>query len=251
MSVNASRREDRPVAVVTGGCSGIGAGITRELAGQGMAVFATYHDNAAGAAALADELTIHTMRIDLASQPPESVIPAALDGYGRVDYLVNSAAVVDTDPLREVRLASVMRTLRVNTAAPLLLVAELARLAAAGVNRCRAVVNISSIAERFRGPDSIAYEASKAALSHVTRALAHDLAREGIRVNAVAPGAVDSARKQHDPGWDAEFVGGLVPWGRVGEPADIATVVHFLLTDNAEYLTGQVLYVDGGLSLRL
>lgn len=247
---------DRRVVVVTGGCTGIGAGITRRLAETGSRVFATYNSNEAGARALVSEsarwpgeVAVHA--VDLADADPGGLLDAAIAGFGTIHHLVNCAAVVDSTSLTGLTMESVERTLRVNVAVPLLMVAALVERHDAGSVDVRSIVNVSSVAERFRSPDSLAYDASKAALSQLTRGLALDLAPRGIRVNAVAPGAIHTERKSADPSWDPSVVGRLVPAGRVGTPEDVADVVEFLVADSAPYTTGQVIYVDGGLALRL
>ncbi len=247
---------DASVVVVTGGCTGIGAGITRRLVEAGSRVFATYNTNDRGARGLVSECAdlpgeVVVRAVDLVDEDLASVLDGAITSFGTIRHLVNCAAIVDSNSLVGTTMESIERTLRVNVAVPLLLVAALVERHDAGIVDARSIVNVSSVAERFRGPDSLAYEASKAALSQLTRGLAVDLAPRGIRVNAVAPGAIHTERKSADPAWDPAVVGRLVPAGRVGTPADVAEVVEFLVADTAHYVTGQVIYVDGGLSLRL
>lgn len=114
-----------------------------------------------------------------------------------------------------------------------------------------AIVNVSSIHGGAGFPGHAAYAATKGALNALTRALAIDLAPRGIRVNAVAPGLIEVPRYHEMPDYSRERTARRVPWGRMGEPADVAGVVAFLASAAAGYVTGQVLYVDGGINARM
>jgi 3-oxoacyl-[acyl-carrier protein] reductase len=163
---------------------------------------------------------------------------------GPVDVLVNNAAHCETpDTFGALTADGLRRHYEVNAIAPALLISELASRQRDGREPC--VVNVSTDAARAF-PGQIGYGTSKAALEALTRAAALDLGAAGIRVNAVAPGPVQT-------GWmDAETyarVGDIVPLGRVGEPADIADAVVFLASRQARWITGQVLQVAGGHAL--
>jgi NAD(P)-dependent dehydrogenase (short-subunit alcohol dehydrogenase family) len=243
------------VVLVTGGCRGIGAAISRRLVAEQLRVVATYKTSRVQAERLerCAPSSLRAVPADFAAEgfDPEQFIDDAIGVFGVLDHLVCCAAVVDDRKLDQLTLASVTEVFTVNVAAPALLVAAICRRIEQGMRPLNSIVCVSSVAERYRGPDSLSYEASKAALSQLTRGLAHDLAPQGTRANAVAPGAIHTERKAVDPAWDRQAVGQLVPLGRTGEPADIADVVAFLLSEDASYLTGQVIYVDGGLSTRL
>ncbi|HEX6288647.1 MAG TPA: SDR family oxidoreductase [Herpetosiphonaceae bacterium] len=247
---------DRAV-LVTGANSGIGAGITRLLSASGYAVLGTYFSHPERADELRSSLRASGGRVamvqaDLADPLYDyhGLVAAAIDELGDLNAVVNCAAEVSTIRFRDVTTDDFDRLICLNLRAPLF-ISQAAFLAhQAGVCRLTAIVNISSVSDRYvwHGP---AYEASKAGLSMITRSIGFELAQAGIRVNAVAPGSVASERSLAEPGWSRELIGEIVPMGRAGEPEDVANVVHFLLSDAAAYLTGQVLYVDGGLSLRL
>ena len=172
------------------------------------------------------------------------LIDAVVARAGSVDVLVNNAAHCEApDTIDELSHGSLERHYRVNAIAPALLIAEVARRHSGGEAPC--VVNISTDAARAF-PGQVGYGTSKAALEAITRATALDLARRGIRVNAVAPGPVQTGWMSHGL---AARVADLVPMGRVGDPDDIADAVVFLASRQARWITGQVLQVAGGHAL--
>jgi 3-oxoacyl-[acyl-carrier protein] reductase len=245
---------DDRVVLVTGGAGGIGAAISRAFAEEGARVVIHYlaeqpaapdgvsweHTLPDGAAALAAELGGTAVSADLAEPDAAARL---FDAIGHVDVLVNNAAHCETpDSIDAFTPASLERHYRVNAIAPALLTAELARRAG---DPPPCVVNISTDAARAF-PGQVGYGTSKAALEAFTRAAALDLGPAGIRVNAVAPGPVQT-------GWMTdelvEQVRQAVPLGRPGDPADIADAVVFLASHQARWITGQVLQVAGGHAL--
>ncbi|MCK1798870.1 SDR family oxidoreductase [Streptomyces sp. XM4193] len=249
--------------LVTGGSANIGAAISRAFAAQGARV-AIHHlteerpapegtrwghltPEAAGAEELARELANGSAAVsaDLSvPRAPARLIAEATELLGPLDVLVNNAAHCESpDTVDSLTAESLERHYRVNVVAPALLIAEAARLHDGG--RSLAVVNLSTDAARAF-PGQIGYGTSKAALEALTRATALDLAGRNIRVNAVAPGPVQT-------GWmDGELVAEVrrtVPLGRPGEPEDIADAVVFLASHQARWITGQVLQVAGGHAL--
>ncbi|MBG0831559.1 SDR family oxidoreductase [Planomonospora sp. ID67723] len=241
-----------PVVLVTGGSSGIGAGVVRRLHADGHRILATSHRHPERAQALLTDLdpagrTLAFTPADLSAPAgtAEDLVERAVARYGRLDALVHCAATVDITPAAELTAARFTDVLTTNVVAAFLL----ARAAAAHPH-LGAVVFVSSVAARFTGPDSAAYEASKAALSMLTRTLAAEYAPR-VRINAVAPGAIDVERTLADPAWPRDMLARRIPLGRVGTPADVAAAIAVLLGDDARYLTGQILTVDGGLALSL
>ena len=240
--------------LVTGGAGGIGAAISRAFAREGARVVIHYlaeqptapdgvsweHTLPGGAAALAAELGGIGVSADLAAQDAAA---ALFDAAGPVDVLVNNAAHCESpDTIDALTADGLERHYRVNAIAPALLTAELARRAG---DPPPCVVNISTDAARAF-PGQLGYGSSKAALEAFTRAAALDLGPRGIRVNAVAPGPVQT-------GWMTdelvEQVRQLVPLGRPGDPEDIADAVVFLASHQARWIAGQVLQVAGGHAL--
>ncbi|MEW2620943.1 SDR family oxidoreductase [Streptomyces sp. NPDC048106] len=240
-----------PVTLVVGGSSGVGAAVVRRLHADGHRILATYHHHPERADALAADLDSKRRRPvfvpGVLADPggPEGLVGQAVALYGRLDSVVHCAAVIDTTRLDELTAAGFDNVLHTNVTAAFLLLR-----AAAMQPTMRAAVVISSIAATFTGPDSAAYEASKAATSMLTRSLAAAYAPR-VRINAVAPGAVETERSLADPGFPRAMLQGRIPLGRLAEPTDIANVAAFLLGQDAAYLTGQVITVDGGLSLKL
>ncbi|PXY27009.1 SDR family NAD(P)-dependent oxidoreductase [Prauserella muralis] len=250
------------IVLVTGAASGIGAAIARAFAAQGARVAAHYLDGqeepppgvswehhttpAEQAERFAAELGgAVAVAADLASPGAAATLFGEVERrLGPVDVLVNNAAHCESpDTVDSLSAEALERAYRVNAIAPALLTAELARRSGPGQAPC--VVNISTDAARAF-PGQIGYGTSKAALEALTRASALDLAAAGIRVNAVAPGPVQT-------GWMGEElleqVRAIVPLGRAGEPDDIADAVVFLASRQARWITGQVLQVAGGHAL--
>ncbi|MBK1786451.1 SDR family NAD(P)-dependent oxidoreductase [Prauserella cavernicola] len=251
------------VVLVTGGSGGIGEAISRAFAAQGARVAVHHHagereppgrarwahvtPHAEAARSLADELTgAVSVAADLAAPDAASrLLDAVEDRLGPVDVLVNNAAHCETpDSIGELTAEGLERHYRVNAVAPALLISELARRHRPE-RPAPCVVNISTDAARAF-PGQIGYGTSKAALDGLTRATALDLGPTGIRVNAVAPGPVQTGWM--DDAMEAQ-VSDLVPLRRVGEPGDIADGVVFLASRQARWVTGQVLQVAGGHAL--
>jgi 3-oxoacyl-[acyl-carrier protein] reductase len=255
---------DGQVVLVTGAGAGIGAAIARAFAAQGARV-AVHHLPAQGppppgarwehvtppAAAvreLASELGgAAVVAADLAAPDAAGHLFGRVEErLGPVGVLVNNAAHCESpDTLDTLTAESLARHHRVNSIAPALLTAELARRARGRGGTAPCVVNVSTDAARAF-PGQIGYGTSKAALEAFTRAAALDLAASGIRVNAVAPGPVQTGWIEADR---IDEVRALVPLGRVGEPEDVADAVVFLASRQARWITGQVLQVAGGHAL--
>jgi 3-oxoacyl-[acyl-carrier protein] reductase len=249
--------------LVTGGSGNIGAAISRAFAAQGARVAVHHLDRdppapagtawahitpaAEAAAALAEELGNGSFSVSADLSEPDGAVRLArevADRAGAVNVLVNNAAHCETpDTVDTLTHASLERHYRVNAIAPAVLIAEAARLRRGREPLC--VVNVTTDAARAF-PGQTGYGTSKAALEAVTRSTALDLAARGIRVNAVAPGPVQTGWMDEDVLARAE---GIVPMGRVGEPEDIADAVVYLASHQARWVTGQVLQVAGGHAL--
>lgn len=242
----------RPVALVTGSTSGIGAAIARRLSQDGFSVVVHSRSSAEAGQALADELeSAIYVQADLAEDADRvRLVRQAIDAWGQLDVLVNNAGISRVIPHADLAAATpaIWQELHeVNVVAPFRLVAEaeLALRAAARRGRAGCVVNVSSHAGVRPKGASIPYAASKAALNHMTRLLALSLGPE-IRVNAVAPGLVDTPLTadwtQAQQLWKERS-----PMRRAASPDDIAQAVAMLVA--SDYLTGEILLSDGGLNL--
>jgi NAD(P)-dependent dehydrogenase (short-subunit alcohol dehydrogenase family) len=241
-----------PVALVTGSTSGIGAAIARRLSSEGYAVVLHSRSSAEAGLALAAELGKATyIQADLADDADiVRLVREAVSWGGRLDVLVNNAGISRVIPHANLRAASpdIWNEMhQVNVVAPFRLVAEAetALRDAARHGRPACVVNVSSHAGVRPKGASIPYAASKAALNHVTRLLAVSLAPD-IRVNAVAPGLVDTPLTAD---WTAaqELWRERSPMRRAATPEDVAQIVGMLVA--SDYLTGEILLSDGGLNL--
>ncbi|MEV6118760.1 SDR family oxidoreductase [Streptomyces sp. NPDC052109] len=243
-----SEREDRPVALVTGSTSGIGEAVARRLSADGTRVVLHSRRSTEAGEALATELGGVYVRADLAvEEEARGLVEAALDRYGRLDVLVNNAGIsrpIPHDDLAAATPADWRQLLEVNLIAPwVLCTAALPALRTSPAGG--SIVNITSHAGVRPKGASVPYAAGKAALNHVTRLLAAALAPD-VRVNAVAPGLVDTPMTK---GWTQAHAlwRDRAPMGRPAQPADVADLVASVIAST--YLTGEVILLDGGLNL--
>ncbi|MBM7069588.1 SDR family NAD(P)-dependent oxidoreductase [Actibacterium sp. 188UL27-1] len=227
------------IALVTGGASGIGRSIVEDLA--------TDHDVALSynTTMPATWLPGHAVACDLATDgAPQHLINQVMDHFGQLDLIVNNAGVIAETPAEAIDLTSHRKIFEVNVLAPMALLAA----ALPHLRPGAAVINISSQNARLPALAAPAYSASKAALETWTRAMAKTLGPRGIRVNAVAPGAVERAENARPPDLIALFEKETA-LGRLATAQDIAAAVRFLASDKAGAITGEILTVNGGYRL--
>ncbi|MGI9254961.1 MAG: SDR family NAD(P)-dependent oxidoreductase, partial [Thermomicrobiales bacterium] len=179
----------------------------------------------------------------------ERVIDAALARFGGLDILVNNAGVTRAQSLENTTEALYDEMFDLNIKAYFFCARRaLPALRASGRG---SIVNISSVHGGGGFADHVAYAATKGAIVAFTRTLAVEVASQGIRVNAIAPGLIEVPRYFDNPTYDSAAAGAMVPVGRVGLPKDIGPTAAFLCGDGASFITGQVLYVDGGTNAKM
>ncbi len=241
------------VAVVTGGCRGIGAAITQCLAEAGAHVAAGYNRGAETAEALAAGLRAEGRSISLHQgnvAEPDScarVVREVLDQQGRIDFLVNNAGINVDKTVRKMSVDDWHAVLRVNLSGAFYMIkAVLNHMTDRGSGR---IVNISSVIGQSGNIGQANYAASKSGQFGFTKSLALEVARKGITVNCVAPGFIDTEMVASVPKAVLDTVIGRIPVGRLGQASEVARCVRFLLEDEAGYITGAVLAVNGGLEM--
>jgi NAD(P)-dependent dehydrogenase (short-subunit alcohol dehydrogenase family) len=245
-----------PVMLVTGGSRGIGAAIVRAAAAAGYEIALTYADDRAAAEAVAAEVNGSGRRAvivqaDVAREADVLATYAAVDdAFGRLDALAINAGITGRfTRVDEIDVATLERVLAVNVTGAFLCAREaVRRMSTARGGSGGAIVVVSSRAAGLGSPgEYVHYAASKAAVDTLTRGLAKEVAGEGIRVNAVAPGLIDT--EIHARGGRPERVARItptIPMERIGTAGEVAATVLWLLSDDASYVTGAILDVSGG-----
>ncbi|WP_300066975.1 SDR family oxidoreductase [uncultured Ruegeria sp.] len=232
----------KKVALITGGARGIGRAIVEDLSRDHRVAFtwlSTEPDNSL----IGDDLLAIQSDLTEAGQA-EKVVDQVIDRFGQVDVIVNNAGLVRSTPKEDFRAEEHRVMLDLNLLAPAALLAA----ALPHLKRGASLVSISSMNAVLPPKDAVTYGASKAALNLWTRGMAKELGPSGIRVNAIAPGAINIPEAPRPEELTALFVKDTA-LGRAGTPEDIAKVVRFLASDAAGFVTGEVLGVTGGYRL--
>ena len=241
---------DDRVAIVTGAGTGIGAETARHLASQGIgiALVGRRVELLEHVAATLPSATSIVVADDLAdAAAPRRIVKAVEQAMGRLDVIVNNAAAFVLKPFGEFEVAELDAILATNVRAPFLLVQE--ALPLLEKSPAAVVVNVSSAAAVMFRPRQAAYALSKAALEHLTKQLAAELAPRRIRVAGIRPGPIDTplhAVATSDPRERLMELGRTVPLGRVGRPDEIARWIGHLVDRDADWVTGTIVAVDGG-----
>ena len=240
----------KKIALVTGASGGIGSACARELAEKGYTVIAHANRGLAAVQALAHELRengmdAHAVCCDLSDSAAVSAMcREILAVHHRIDALVLCAGVAHTGLLTDMTDQQWHTVMDVNVSGSFYLIRALAPGMVS--RRSGAIVTISSMWGRSGASCEAAYSASKAAIIGLTQALAKELGPSGVRVNCIAPGVIDTKMMDEHSEETKQILADETPLGRLGTGGDVAKAVSFLLSDDASFITGQVLGVDGG-----
>lgn len=240
------------VAIVTGGSKGIGAGIARQLAADGAKVIVNYATGRSGADKVVADIEAAggqalAVAADVTNQAEvEALINAAIGNFGRLDIVVNNAGVYQFAKIEESTEAFYRRQFDINVLGPLLVSAA----ATPHLGKGSSIINISSFVTRVFIAESAIYSGAKGAIDAITGVLSRELGPRGIRVNAVNPGLIET-EGSHSAGamnsdfqtWNEE----QTPLGRIGQVKDVAPIVSFLASDEAGWVTGEVILAAGGM----
>lgn len=240
------------VAVVTGASKGIGAAIARAYGSEGASVVVNYRSDKAGAEAVVEDIQKSggkaiAVEGDLAKRSAvQKLFAETKRAFGQVDVLVNNAGIYEFRPLEEIDEAHFHKHFDLNVLGLLFATQEAAKnFNGAGGS----VINISSIGALTPGPTASVYSATKGAVDVITRALAHELGPRKIRVNSLSPGFTETEGTQSLQDGVADSLVRRTPLGRPGQPEDIAKAAVFLASDDAAWITGEIVPVGGGIRL--
>ena len=240
------------VALVTGGSRGLGRGIALAMAAQGADLAINYRGNAEAAEAVAAEARGLGRRASVIQgdtsagrEACEAIVKGALDAFGRIDILVNNAGITRDNLLMRMDAEEWSSVLDTNLSGPFWMTRAVARPMVKA--RSGRIINMSSAAGRMGNPGQANYAAAKAGLIGLTKTTARELASRGITCNALAPGLIETDLTAGMPAAATEAIRSLTPMGYVGSVADVAAAAVYLASDEARYVTGQVLGIDGGM----
>lgn len=233
------------MALVTGASGGIGQAIAKALAEQGMRVIASYNTGSAEAFKLAENIGAEALMADISDEESVNKMAAEIEKkYGGVDVLVNNAGTSMQKMLCDTTSADWDRIFSVNIRGTFLVTRAL--MGNMVRNHYGRIVNVSSVWGQEGASCEVAYSASKAAVEGFTKALAKELSLSGICVNCVAPGVIDTKMNAFLSEEEMSELESIIPMGRMGKPEEIAKVVAFLCSEQAGYITGQIIGVNGG-----
>ena len=263
MNADLNRPLKNQKALVTGGSSGIGEGCALALGAAGAAVAVNYHSHpeeaervvaairAAGSEAVAIQADVSK------EEEVEAMFAEAIKRFGTLDILVNNAGLQQDAPCHEMTLQQWQRVIDVNLTGQFLCAREavrefLRRGVVPGVSRAAGkIICMSSVHEIIPWAGHVNYAASKGGIMQLMKSMAQELAPKKIRVNSIAPGAIQTSINR--AAWETEEARDnllkLIPDGRIGEPEDIARAAVWLASDQSDYITGVTLFVDGGMTL--
>jgi 3-oxoacyl-[acyl-carrier protein] reductase len=246
-------RFEGKTALVTGGSRGIGRACVARLAAEGAKVAFVYQSNQAAADGLISELQsaagqVRALQADVRDLGrAHQIVDQLIEEWQRLDILVNSAGIVMDGLLGAMTQEQWTKVIETNLGGTYNYCHAVTQPMM--MQRSGSVVNLSSTASEFASRGQVNYAASKGGIDGLTRAMAKELAVRGVRINAVAPGMIETDMSQAVRSLAGDQIKKIIPLKRIGKAEEIATVVAFLASDDSSYMTGQVLRVDGGLSL--
>ncbi|HEX4131538.1 MAG TPA: glucose 1-dehydrogenase [Pirellulales bacterium] len=248
-----SRKLEGQVAVVTGASKGLGAAIAEALAAAGAAVVVNYASSKSGAEAVVERVGKaggKAVAVQADVSKPEDIrrlFAETKKAFGKLDILVNNAGIYEFAPLEEITVEHFHKHFNLNVLGLLLTTQEAVKhFGPSGGS----IINLSSVASTLAPPNSSVYSGTKAAVDAITRSLAYELGPRKIRVNAVNPGMIETEGVHSAGILGSDFEKQVVAQtalGRIGQPSDIAPAVVFLASADAAYITGERLYIAGGM----
>jgi 3-oxoacyl-[acyl-carrier protein] reductase len=246
--------EEGRVAIVTGGGRGIGRAIAHRLAAEGANLAISYRSNDAAAEETARAVRVAGVKCELfkgdvaSPEDVEALFKNVSETFGRVDILINNAGIRRDNLMMRMKVEEFDEVLRTNLMGTYLCT----RAALRPMVRARwgRIVNVSSVVGLVGNTGQANYAASKAGIVGFTKSVAREVAQRGITVNAVAPGYVETELTGSLPEDVKDRIRGQVPMGRFGEAEEVAEVVVFLAGEDAAYVTGQTVAVDGGMTMQ-
>jgi 3-oxoacyl-[acyl-carrier protein] reductase len=247
-----NRKLESKVAIVTGASKGIGAGIAKALAAEGASVVVNYASSKEGAeTVVASIIKAGGKAVAVGGDvskatDAQSIVETAIKNYGLLDILVNNSGVYEFAPIEAITEEHFHRHFNINVLGLLLVTQAAVKHLKEGAS----IINIGTIASRLTPANTAVYAGSKGAVDAITGVLARELGPKGIRVNSINPGVVDTEgnRTQKIIGSDFEkWAVAQTPLGRIGRPDDIADVAVFLASNDARWLTGEIILTSGGM----
>lgn len=243
----------KQTAIVTGGSRGIGRAVAMRLAKDGMNLVINYRGNSAAAEEterLCRELGAEVLLVQgdvSCAEDCEKLAAQAKEAFGRVDVLVNNAGITRDGLLARMTEEDFRAVLDVNLVGPWNMIKAVNRIMMK--QRYGRIVNLSSVTGLMGNMGQTNYAAAKAGILGMTKSYAREVASRGITVNAVAPGFIDTDMTEAMPEGAKDKIITGIPMGRTGKPEDVAEAVAFLASEQAGYITGEVLRVDGGMAM--
>jgi len=239
------------VAIVTGGSRGIGRAVVETLAAAGLHVIFTYRENTGAATQVVNESARGNISAEIVdgrdAAACEALVEKVVEKHGKIDLLVNNAGVIRDNLLAMLSEEDVRTVLETNVIGTF----NMTRAVVPHMisKRRGNIVNISSVSGEKGGRGQTNYAASKGAINAFTKSLAAELAPRGIRVNAVAPGVIETEMSKAVRELAGDQIQSRILLRRIGQPLDVAHAVWFLSSRFADYITGEILHVDGGFKM--